>query len=353
MSLIGTTPGGSALEIIRARRRLALEIICIAGGLALVINLLASCLLNAVAPDCTHPRFWWLATGVCGLLLVVSVLGVIFWLLRQKITEVWPLVMVVPLYVDRGQERNPFIFLPGYHLAENLRALFARTRTTMQQPFTEMWPGPNPLKNPDFRPGQFCWQAIEQLLQAVFLVCTNRYGKRSLTAAARYLAESPYVAGRIPSCKLVSSQWPPSLKNNKFLKAWPLEHLQLPDSARLYVSERVSGVHRKPGPLDLHLITDYASLTYSISPYWSRINPAGVPISPHLPAGLGPLCFLRIPGELRLTLKSFCYSPHGLAFAREQQRLHYLWFQELAAQVLDRFDWGRYRRGLGSSSRDS
>lgn len=345
---MSSTELGSSLATIRRRRRFILELIGSAVVMGFLINAFTTCLFCYLDPRCANPTYWGTWAAMCGLILLVFTMIVGGYLLSRKETEESGLSVMLGFDVDQSACTVAIIGPSDYPPVRHAQTLFAAVKGEMEQPFAKAWRGPKLIDDPDFGPGDYCWEAIVELLEALIVLLLQRYGEETLTYSAHHKGEFRRLAGRLEPTRLDRSdpRWNALLERNRFLRQRGIQKLYLPPNAWIRTDYPQPRYGEIAGRRDLIVMTQCGSLTFSISPNWTLLRKKTSALSglslPHSKRA----CLLYIPIELRFEVGGF----HPLSPKADQKvDYHYRWFQKLIDNARRRMNWGIYVREKGSS----
>ncbi len=345
---MSSTELGTSLATIHRRRRFILELIASAVVLGFLINAFTTCLFCYLDPQCANPTYWSTSAAICGLILLVFTVAIGSYLLSRKETEESGLSMMLGFDVDQSACTVAIIGPSDYPPVRHAQTLFAAVKGEMEHPFAKGWRGPKPIDDPDFRPGDYCWEAIVELLEAIIVLLLQRYGKETLTYSAHLKGEFRRLAGRLEPRRMDRSDphWNALLERNRFLRRRGIEKLYLPPNAWITTDYPQPRYGEIAGRRDLIVITQCGSLTFSISPNWTLLGKRARALSGLSLPDPKRVCLLYIPIEVRLEVGGFLsLSPT----ADQKADYHYRWFQKLIDNARRRMNWGVYVREKGSS----
>jgi len=325
---------GEGLEKYLAHRRLWLQVIFGAMALGTLINLFASSISEYLQQKWPAGPWGLGWLGFWSIALLVLILVILIYLLRRDFTEASGLTLVLPLRVDQINGLTEILHHRKYLPAWYGRQRLAQAAQGFHRQFAQQWPGPNPLKNKNFAPGHYCWEAIRSLVEAIVVKCLHEYGEHTLGPNASFHGEfRRLAAAALPAGVLEVTQGPLSWQQNPFLASGgPLKVL-------LLRSSQVSSDHtpfspkEPPGRRNLVIATPLARFTISISPFWTILRDRQTAEAVFGSHQSKEAVFLVIPVELRLVLK-------GVFFLTNKMTNEYLWFQKLLENARRRLSYG-------------
>lgn len=327
---------GQGLERLQQRRLFLDDLLLVAIGIGLLVNLFASALFVYIT-DSYKKSSWgegWGWTLVFLSLLLFAILLVTYKIRCQKDIESSYFTLVLPILIDPGNNNVEILHHDHYKPAKQARQFSEIIKNSWKTQFLQAWPGCKFIRPQVFGPANYCWGVLAHIVQALLFQELKKYGELTLTQQVRYHTRFLRLAvGGLTRGTLERTQWPQALQENKFITA---EKLFLPVGALLTSTEPSVHPNEPPGRRDLTVSIKHGSLTFSISPYWitlREIEPAIKIFDPQEPE---KICFLAIPIETRLIFQGSLLKRKAITI------YHYLWLKKLRDAACHYFSWGKF-----------
>ncbi len=336
---------GAAFDRVKGRTQVTWEMIAVAIGLSLLVNILASLLLVALDPD---RRLSLILAAVVFVTLCAAGCGLVLYL-RGRREEEWDgFRLLLPFRVDKDKGLAELLTKrddgknTGYAPIEEAGEFLRLMDETSRRRIFQGEPSGDPVKIENLRPGTPVWESIASLVEGLVFVAFRKYGINTLGDHARKHGEFRRFAGRLKKWELSRANWPQSLRESVFLSPHAHKDLWIPQG--FFLSEESGPPSSTDLPRSTRRLTlsgVRCSITFSISGDWThssrrhrRTNLAALGIAPAENVHL-----LIIPVDIVLTMR-------GLYLRIRELEAEHFWLERFVDNVRRRMHWGEHMRKI-------